>query len=242
MQRAEWTDNRILASLPQDERDLVFAQCDEVDLRLGDAIQEGGEPVGDLYFPLDAAISVMDMLDEHHIVEVMVIGNEGCSGTPLILDTHASTSMSMVDTGGRAVRIAASAMMDRLPRMPFLRAALTQYHSFQLRYAEITLRCSRIHAPAQRVAGWLKTHWNRIGLESFPITTAALAAKIGLPPQEAADVLEHLQRQGIVSRRYNKISLTDRAALDLWLCECFARVKSAIDDYLAGLADLTGDS
>ena len=58
--------NRILASLPQAERGLILSLCDEVGLRLGDTIDEVGEPVRYLYFPLDAAISVMGMRNEHH--------------------------------------------------------------------------------------------------------------------------------------------------------------------------------
>ena len=92
------------------------------------------------------------------------------------------------------------------------------------------------------MAGWLKTHRDRTGSESFLITTAFLAAKVGISLEITIEVLDDLQREGIVSRGYNKITITDQAALDLSVCECSVLRKRAIDDYLAGLAALPRDS
>lgn len=234
--------NRILASLPQAERGLILSLCDEVGLRLGDTIDEVGEPVRYLYFPLDAAISVMGMRHEHHTVEIMVIGKEGCSGSSLAQGSNLSPSMSMVDTAGAAIRTAASTVMEHLPHMPALQAALAHYHGLLLRYTEIVAACSRSHAPAQQVARWLKTHRDRTGSESFLITTAFLAAKVGISLEITTEVLDDLQREGIVSRGYNKITITGQAALDLSVCECSALRKRAMDDYLAGLAALPRDA
>ncbi len=234
--------NRILASLPQAERGLILSLCDEVGLRLGDAIDEVGEPVRYLYFPLDAAISVMDVRNEQHILEVMVIGKEGCSGSSVVQGSYFSTTMSMVDTAGAAVRTAASRVREHLPDMPALQVALAHYHALLLRYTELASGCNRSHAAAQQVARWLKTHRDRTGSESFLITTAFLAAKVGISLETTAEVLDDLQRHGIVSRGYNKITIIDEVALDDSACECIALRKRAMEDYLAGLADLSQDS
>lgn len=42
------------------------------------------QPIRFLHFPVDAAISVTDMRDEQHIVEVSVTGKEGCTGASVV--------------------------------------------------------------------------------------------------------------------------------------------------------------
>jgi len=73
--------NRILTGLPAAERHSIEHLLEVSKVNLGDVLDRPGEPVAHLYFPVDAALSMMDAKDPAHTLDVALIGAEGCSGT-----------------------------------------------------------------------------------------------------------------------------------------------------------------
>ena len=97
--------NRILAGLPVEERDLIVSSLESNELYLGDVIANAGKPIQRLYFPLDSAISIVNEQEkpnDKHIVEVTVIGKEGCSGATVVQGSDTSPSVALVQIGGTA--------------------------------------------------------------------------------------------------------------------------------------------
>ena len=72
--------NRILAGLPSEERRMIEPRSDVTRVYLGDVMDRAGEAVAYLCFPLDAAISMRDMKDRTHTLDVAMVGAEGCTG------------------------------------------------------------------------------------------------------------------------------------------------------------------
>src|SRR4029453_10312337 len=72
--------NRILAGLPSEERRMIEPRSDVTRVYLGDVMDRAGEAVAYLCFPVDAAISMMDMKDRTHTLDVALVGAEGCTG------------------------------------------------------------------------------------------------------------------------------------------------------------------
>jgi hypothetical protein len=119
-----FTANRILALLPPQEAEVILPHMERTQVQLGDTIDQPGKPIQNLYFPLRAAISFTDLLDDHHTVEVTMTGPEGCSGAAVVQGSDKSVCMALVQISGPAVRLAVSTLMSELPRLPYLRGAL----------------------------------------------------------------------------------------------------------------------
>jgi hypothetical protein len=235
---SEFAANRILALLPPQEGEVILPHLESVEIHLGDIIDQPGEPIQYLYFPLHAAISMTDILDERHTVEVTITGAEGSSGASVVQGSERAVCLAIVQIGGPAVRVPAPALVSRLPHLPYLQGALQRYNALLLRHAVISVGCNRFHSHQQRLARWLKAHWDRTGLETFPFTLDFLGAQVGLDLKTITDVVDDLQRQSIVLKTRHTIAITDHDRLTATCCECFALCKKTTQQYVAALQDI----
>lgn len=230
--------NRILTLLPHREAEVIFPHMELMEVQLGDIIDRPGKPIQYLFFPLRAAISITDILDEEHTVEVSLSGPEGCSGASVVQGNDQAVCMALVQIGGSTARLPASVLLSELSRLPYLQGALQRYNVLLLRHAVVSVGCNRFHSHRQRLARWLTSHWDRTGLETFPFTMDFLAAQVGVDRNTASEVIADLEAQRIVAKRHHAVTITDHEGLTAACCECFAVSKEATSHYLEGLQDL----
>jgi hypothetical protein len=234
----ECAANRILAALPPQEAEVILPHMELTEVQLGDIIDQPGKPIQYLYFPLRAAISITDILNEHQTVEVTITGSEGCSGASIVQGNDQAVCMALVQIGGPTIRLAASTLMSELARLPYLQGALQRYNALLLRHAVVSVGCNRFHSHGQRLARWLKAHWDRTGLEMFPFTMEFLAAQVGLDRDTVTEIVGQLSQQGIVVKAHRSITITNHERLTAVCCECFGLCKEATGQYVAALQDL----
>jgi len=232
------TANRILALLPHQEAEVILPHMEHVEIHLGDVIDRPGEPIQNLYFPLGAAISMTDIIDEHHTVEVTITGSEGCSGASVVQGSDRAVCMAMVQIGGPAVGVQAATLKAHLSRLPYLQGALQRYNALLLRHAVISVGCNRFHSHQQRLARWLMAHQDRTGLKTFPFTLEFLGAQVGLDRSTLAELVGEFQRQGIVTKEHRTITIADHDRLTAASCECFAHCKESNQQYVAALEEM----
>ncbi|OQW34770.1 MAG: hypothetical protein A4E19_17795 [Nitrospira sp. SG-bin1] len=232
-------NNSMLRGLPLAERRSIVPSCDIIELHLGDGIEEAGRPIQFFHFPIDSAISLTNAQDQEHIVEVTVSGREGCSGASILLGDNRSPCLAMVQIPGRAVRLAAAEVMDRLPSLPYLHAALARYNLLIMSLAVISVGCSQFHSPAQRLARWLKAHWQRTGIESFPFSSDFLALQVGVDSAIVKEWLMDFKKQGIVDVGRNIVIILDQEGLEREACRCYSLAKEAVEEYVDALGHLS---
>ena len=235
---SEFSTNRIHALLPQKEAEVILPHTELVEVHLGDLIDQPGEPIQNVFFPLRAAISMTDILDERHTVEVSITCPEGCSGASVVQGAERAVCLAMVQIGGPAVRVPAGALISHLPRLPYLQGALQRYTALLLRHAVISVGCNRFHSNNQRFARWLKAHEDRTKLEVFPFTLEFLGAQVGLDRERLNELVEEFEHQGIVKKGHRTIAITDHAGLTAACCDCFVYCKEANRQYLAALTEI----
>jgi hypothetical protein len=230
--------NSVLAGLPRQERDLLFPACEMVEIHLGDTIAEAGMTLPFVYFPVNSVISMTAMQDREHMVEVTLTGKEGSSGSSVVLGDERSTCTAMVQIPGIALRIRTSAITGQASRIPYLHAALSRHNLLLMRTAVISVGCSRFHAVPQRMARWLKAHWHRTGIESFPFSAQFLAAQVGADYKIVAEALKTFHENNILKIGRNTVTIVDQEALGKEACECYGLAKQAAADYMAALAEI----
>jgi hypothetical protein len=230
--------NTILAGLPPQEQGLILPLCEEVQINLGDRLEESGQRIAFLHFPLNSAISMTSIRDLTHMVEVTITGQEGCSGSSVVLGDDRSMCTAMVQIPGTAIRIGTSTVLEQLPRLRYLRSALSRHTSLLMRHAVVSVGCSTYHTVPQRLARWLKAHRHRSGIASFPFSIKFLAAQVGADWKLLADVVDQFQRLGIVKYTHNNVTITDQDALGKQACECYELAKNATDEYLVALTEI----
>ncbi|ALA59671.1 Crp/Fnr family transcriptional regulator [Nitrospira moscoviensis] len=224
--------NKILAQLPESEKEALRGSLTPVSLQTKEEISYVGSPLRHIYFPLDAAISLMDMQPAGRTVEVAVIGSEGCSCSYVIDGLTESPSRIVVQMGGAALRLDAAALRASLARTPLLVRMIRRYNTVLFRHAVISVGCSQFHSVEQRLARWLLAQYHRTGSTTFPFTHEFIAEQLGSQRATVTETLVHCQATGLVQYGYGTVELRNISGLQAVACECFRLATQAIDDYL----------
>ena len=77
--------NRLLAALPQDERDRLLSSSRPVSLLVKQVLYEAGAAIDHLYFIEQGVASVLTSMANGTTIEVGMIGIEGVVGLPALL-------------------------------------------------------------------------------------------------------------------------------------------------------------
>src|SRR5688500_3024381 len=96
--RANW----LLAALPAEDYAALEPYLEYVDLAAGQVIHDSGETVRHAYFPHDAMISLVTILEDGSVVEMSVFGCEGATGFVGGLTTSEALGRYIVQLPGAA--------------------------------------------------------------------------------------------------------------------------------------------
>src|SRR5689334_3728396 len=114
-------DNWLLGALKPDDFAALESHLKCVDLSAGQVLYETGEVVRDAYFPHDAMISLMTVLEDGGTVEMCVFGREGVTGFIGTLATREALGRYIVQLPGRASRIPIGPLRDAFGTRPGIR-------------------------------------------------------------------------------------------------------------------------
>ena len=95
--------NHILASLPTEVQQRLFPYLKPVELSLGQVLYESGESQHEVFFPIDAILSLLYAMENGASAEISVVGNEGLVGISLFMGGGSTPSRALVQSAGSAV-------------------------------------------------------------------------------------------------------------------------------------------
>src|SRR3954466_13795882 len=73
--------NKLLASLPGEERQRITSQLTTVPLKFRQVLYEQDQPIRDIYFPGGGACSIIKTMEDGATAEVGTVGDEGIIGS-----------------------------------------------------------------------------------------------------------------------------------------------------------------
>src|SRR6478752_5998824 len=172
--------NKILASIPDGDRQRLSRRLEPVSLRFGQVLYEPGRAIRYVYFPVNCLVSLLTSVDRRRTLEVGMVGNEGMAGMPFILGVGISGVRALVQGAGRALRMAAGPFRAEFDRTPALQQALYRYTYAMMAQISQTAACNRFHEAEQRLARWLLMTSDRLHAEEFLLTHEFLAHMLGV--------------------------------------------------------------
>lgn len=219
--------NLILAQLPNTEYENLAKFLMPVDLPLEMRLSEPNEPIEYIYFLNSGLISTDALTEKGESVEVGVIGREGFSGLPALLD-HPQMSHSVVMQGvGEGLRIRSSILRDQFLKGGMLQRLVHSFAYLQLVQVSQSVLCNRMHEVDARLARWLLTSADRMESESLNLTQEFLAQMLGVQRSTVTVAAGDLQRGGMIGYSRGKIHIVDRANLARTACECYQIVSAS---------------
>jgi len=214
--------NRLLTVLPPKTRNLVLKNCAQVELAFTEILNEPGERIRDVYFPIDSFISLIKPTDKRGSLEVGLIGDEGMHGISILLGVNISPLHAVVQGKGTALRISATHFRRELARSPALERVLKHYlyvMTDQLAQAAV---CCRYHMLEERLARWLLMTQDRAHSNAFHVTHEFLAYMLGVRRAGVTKAATALQVRKLIRYSRGNITILNRDGLESASCECYA--------------------
>lgn len=224
--------NIILSQLPAEEYAALAKHLVPVELPLEKRLSEPNLPIEFVYFPNSGLISTDAVTMKGEQVEVGVIGREGFSGLPALLDQPQMSHSVIIQGMGEGFRIRSSVL-----RAEFLKGGMLQklVHAFAyLQLVQITqsVLCNRMHEVEARLARWLLTSADRMESEFLHLTQEFLSQMLGVQRSTVTVAAGELQRNGLIGYSRGRIHILDRAGLAARTCECYGIVNASYDRLL----------
>lgn len=217
--------NGLLAALPGRDYLRLLGEFELVALASGQVLYQPGERIGHVYFPNDAVVSLLVVL-ELKALQVGLVGPEGMVGVPLALGAERASVRAMVQGAGTALRMKAASFREQLEHCIALQRELQRYAYVTLLQARQTAGCSLFHQVEERLAYWLLMAHDRMRAGSQKITHELLADMLGVRRVGVTNAASNLQRRGLIKYHRGDVRVLDRKGLEAAACSCYRIVKA----------------
>jgi CRP-like cAMP-binding protein len=219
--------NLMLAQLPDAEYEGLAKFLVPVDLPLEMRLSEPNEPIEYVYFLNSGLISTDALTEKGESVEVGVIGREGFSGLPALLDQPQMSHSVLMQSGGEGLRIRSSILREQFVKGGRLQRLVHIFTYLQLVQIAQSALCNRMHEVDARLARWLLSSADRMESEALHLTQEFLAQMLGVQRSTVTVAAGDLQRAGLIEYSRGKIHIIDRVNLTMKACECYRIVSSS---------------
>jgi CRP-like cAMP-binding protein len=218
--------NLIIEGLPSTERKYMLKYGRSVKLELGAVLCEAGEPIQQIYFPVEGFISQAASNDGVLALEMGLIGSEGMLGATLLLGEINAPIGAVVQSAGSALAMSSAQFGRALCQNPKLMRTLNRYLFTTLQQWSLVAFCVHYHQTQARLARFLLVAHDRMHLNTFFITQDTLAKLLGVRRSSITLAASELQKQGFIQYNRGYINITDRAGLEASSCACYLQIKS----------------
>ncbi|WP_339411394.1 Crp/Fnr family transcriptional regulator [Pseudomonas sp. EA_35y_Pfl2_R5] len=224
--------NLLLAALSRDVQERLFSSMEWVELPQGKVIYEAGDTVRHVYFPTDAVIATLCVVESGASVATSVVGNEGIAGLALFMSGESMSNRAVVHSSGHAYRLSGLRFLDECNRHGELQQLILRYTQALITQMSQTAICIRHHCIEQQLCGWLLVLLDRLPGNELSMTQELIANMLGVRREGITEAAGKLQRQGIIEYYRGHITVLDRFRLEELSCECYAVVKKETDRLL----------
>ena len=221
------TENRLLDALPSGIVDDIMPALHRERLRLRRTLYEPGERIRDLWFPIDAIISIVTVMEDGTHVEGFTVGREGVCGAMAILDGPVASQLTYCQVEGDAYRLPYAVFAQMIEKHEDLKGLIERYISAQIDVMAQSIACNRLHYVSERCARWILSTYDRVGREEFPLTHEVLAIMLGVRRAGVSIAAAQLQQQGAIRYARGRFMVADRDKLEQATCECYGAVNDA---------------
>lgn len=224
--------NHLLSALPGADLERLLPQLELIEMPLGQSVYESGRDQGYVYFPTTCIVSMLYVMEDGSSAEIAIVGYEGLVGIALFMGGETTPSRAVVQSAGHAYRLKAVALKKEFELGGNLQHLLLRFtQALITQMAQIAV-CNRHHSLDQQLCRFLLLSLDRLPSNELKMTQELIASMLGVRREGVTEAAGNLQKDGLILYRRGRITVIDRPALELRVCECYAVVKKEMDRLL----------
>ncbi|WP_435635867.1 Crp/Fnr family transcriptional regulator [Pseudomonas solani] len=224
--------NHLLSALPDDARKRLQPHLELVEFPLGKVLYESGDAMRHVFFPIDAIVSLLYVMENGASAEISVAGNEGMIGIAVFMGGESTPSRAIVQSAGYAYQLPGQRLKDECNRHGEMLQLMLRYTQALITQMAQTAVCNRHHSIDQQLCRWLLLSLDRLSGNSLNMTQELIANMLGVRREGVTEAAGNLQRQGVIEYSRGHIRVLDRARLEALSCECYAVVRKETERLL----------
>ena len=218
-------ENRLLAALSPKDYAQLASGLEPVTITHGEVLYEPGEPMREVYFPINCLVSLRTLVEGNRAFEVGLVGREGMIGARLVLGASRSSVRALVQGTGTAMRMNAKRFLREFRRSQPLQRVLLQFTDRLMVQTSQTAVCNHFHLIEARLARSLLMTAERMSSAELHLTHEFLAVMLGVRRVGVTVAATALQRRGFIRYRRGKITILDKQGLEGACCPCYRHLQ-----------------
>ena len=224
--------NQLLAALPDADLQRWLPHLEPVALNLGQVLYESGAAMPYVYFPTNAIVSLLYVLEDGASAEIAVVGFEGLVGISIFMGGGTTPSRAVVQSAGSGYRLRSDVIKAEFDHAGPVMHLLLRYTQALITQMAQTAVCNRHHSLDQQLCRWLLLSLDRLQSNQLVMTQELIANMLGVRREGVTEAALKLQRAGLISYSRGHINVLDRPGLEGRTCECYEVVKKEYDRLL----------
>jgi len=211
--RPDQTANQLLSYLSRADFALIEPFLVHVELPLRRQLEVKNRRIEYAYFPESGLASVLAAGGAGHNVEVGVIGKEGVSGLPTILEADRAVHETFMQIAGLGWRIAADDLHAVMAQSATLRSVFLRYVQTMMVQMSSSALANTCFPIDERLARWLLMAQDRIDAPVITLTHEFLALMLGSRRAGVTNAIAVLRGKNIIEANRGTITRLNRGAL-----------------------------
>ena len=201
-----------------------------VSLSTNQVLYEQGDQIDIVYFPLDAVISGLAIMEDGTTIETCMIGREGMCGISTILGSGRSRQWNWVLLSGNAIQLETK-LLERLVvhNEEALTALLKCYRSLITQTSQRCV-CNTRHTILERLCCWLLMLHDRVGASNLKLTQEMIASRVGARRAGITVAAGMLQELGAIEYHRGQLHISNQHILEMTVCECYTIMQAEFKD------------
>lgn len=233
--------NQIISALPFGEYTRILPFLELVNLSLGEVIYEPNVPISYVYFPATCIIARVYQLESGLSRQVSMIGNEGVTGTSLLLGCDSTPATVIVQSPGYCYRIKANILKKELKPGGILQQLLLKFTQALLLQTEQSAVDHRQTVTNQLCRLLLMTE-DRSFDHSLPMTHELVGNMLGVRRESVTAAAQTLQAEGAIKYRRGHITILNRKVMEDRVSESYVGLKKEYHRLLSNEAQATTEN
>ena len=200
-----------------------------VELEINQVLYESGDKIESLYFPLDAIVSTLAIMEDGTTLETSMGGRESLVGISTLLGTELTRQWNWVTVRGTAIQLE-SRILDKIfvYNEQALKLLLRAYRSLVTQLSQRCV-CNTRHTILERLCCWLLMIHDRVGAANLRMTQEMIASRVGARRAGITVAAGTLQDIRAIEYRRGQLHIQRRDILEATVCECYAIMRADFD-------------